>query len=133
MNFQPLKDFLDSYLPDIGVPGSDTVIYMDHNEIFRHTTGYDSLSRRTPMRSDLIYNIYSCTKLATAVAALQLIERGKLVVTDPVYKYLPEFKNLTVKVKDSDGNVIGTRPAEKTMLIQHLLFSALCIWRVVQT
>ena len=121
MNFQPLREFLDNYLPDIGVPGSDTVIYMDHKEIFRHTTGYDSLSRRTPMRSDLIYNIYSCTKLATAVAALQLIERGKLVVTDPVYKYLPAFKDLTVKVKDSDGKVIGTRPAEKTMLIQHLL------------
>lgn len=121
MNFQPLKDFLDYYLPMIGVPGSDTVIYMDHEEIFRHTSGFDSLSRRTPMRQDLIYNIYSCSKLATAVAALQLIERGELVVTDPVYAYLPEFKNLTVKVKDSDGRVIGTRPCEKTMLVKHLL------------
>ena len=121
MNFQPLRDFLDYYLPMIGVPGSDTVIYMDHEEIFRHTAGFNSLSLRTPMRKDLIYNIYSCSKLATAVAALQLIERGELVVTDPVYAYLPEFKNLTVKVKDSAGNVIGTRPAEKTMLISHLL------------
>lgn len=121
MDFQPLKDFLDYYLPSVGVPGSDTVIYMDHEEIFRHTTGYDSLARRTPLRNDRIYNLYSCSKPATAVAALQLIERGELVVTDPVYAYLPEFKDLTVKIKDRDGRVIGTRPAEKTMLIQHLL------------
>ena len=121
MNLQPLKDFLDNYLPAIGVPGSDTVIYKDHEEIFRHTSGYDSLSRRTPMRRDLIYNIYSCSKLATAVAALQLIEQGKLLVTDPVYEYLPEFKSLTVKVRNGKGEVIGVRPAEKTMLIQHLL------------
>ena len=121
MNFQPLKDFLDYYLPSIGVPGSDTVIYMDHEEIFRHTTGYDSLALRTPLQNDRIYNLYSCSKPATAVAALQLIERGELVVTDPVYAYLPEYKNLTVKVKDRDGRVIGTSPAEKTMLIRHLL------------
>ena len=121
MNFQPLRDFLDYYLPGMGVPGSDTVIYMDHKEIFRHTSGFDSLAKRTPMRKDLMFNIYSCSKLATAVAALQLIERGELVVTDPVYAYLPEFKNLTVKVKDDSGNVIGTRPCEKTMLVKHLL------------
>ncbi len=121
MNFQPLKDFLDFYLPMLGIPGSDTAIYKNHEEIFRHTTGYDNIRLRTPLRSDRLYHIYSCTKVATCVAAVQLIERGEIVVSDPVYAYFPEYKNLTVKVKDEMGRVIGIKPAETAMTIGHLL------------
>ena len=121
MNFKPLEDFLDFYLPMLGVPGSDTVIYKDHEEIFRYTSGFDSLAKRTPLLPDRMYNIFSCSKVATCVAATQLIERGELVVTDPVYAYFPEFRNLTVAVKDSQGNTVDTRPVGKTMLISHLL------------
>ena len=121
MNFQPLKAFLDYYLPMLGIPGSDTIIYKDHVEVFRHTAGFDNLAKQTPMRRDQIYNIYSCTKVATCVAATQLIERGEIVVSDPVYAYFPEFRNLNVKVKDEAGNVVGIKPAEKTMQIKHLL------------
>ena len=105
----------------LGIPGSDTVIYKDHEEVFRYTSGMDSIRLGTPMKRDLLYNIYSCTKVSTAIAATQLIERGELVVTDPVYAYIPEFRNLTVKVKDAEGRVIGTRPAATTMTVGHLL------------
>ena len=121
MNFQPLKDFLDGYLPMLGIPGSDTVIYLDHKEIFRYTSGYDNYLIKTPVRTDALYNIYSCTKISTMVAAAQLIERGEISVLDPVYAYIPEFKDITVKIKDSDGNVIGSRPPKRPMLIKHLL------------
>lgn len=121
MNFQPLKAFLDYYLPILGIPGSDTVIYKDHVEVFRHTSGFDNLSRKTPMQKDLIYNIYSCTKIATCVAATQLIERGEIVVSDPVYAYFPEFKDMTVKVKDVSGRVVGVKPIDNSIQIKHLL------------
>lgn len=103
------------------IPGTDTVIYQNHREIFRHTTGFDSIEKQTMLTPDRLYNIYSCSKIATAVAALQLIERGEILATDPVYAYFPEYKNLTVKVYGENGNVTGIRPAEKQMLIQHLL------------
>ena len=109
MNFQPLRDFLDQYLPMLGVPGSDTVIYKDHKEIFRHTSGYDDIVNKTPLRKDAIYNIYSCTKVATGVAALQLIEKGEILLSDPVYAYIPEFRELTVEIKDESGNVTETK------------------------
>ena len=121
MNFQPLKNFLDYYLPMLGIPGSDTVIYKDHEEIFRHTTGYDSIRLGTPLKSDRLYHIYSCTKISTCIAAVQLMERGEIVASDPVYAYFPEYKYLTVKVKDEMGRVIGIKPAERTMTIGHLL------------
>lgn len=121
MDFSNLRAFLDSYLPLLGIPGSDTVIYKDHEPIFRHTSGYDCIERKTPLREDRIYNIYSCTKIATCVAATQLIERGEILVTDPVYAYFPEYRNIRVAQKDANGNVIDTRAAQKPMLIKHLL------------
>ncbi len=121
MNFQPLKDFLDYYLQNLSVPGSDTVIYRDHEEIFRYQSGFDDIRSRTPVRADALYNIYSCSKVATGVAATQLIERGEIAVTDPLYAYFPEFRDIEVAVKDYEGNIIGTRRAEKPILIKHLL------------
>ena len=100
MNFQPLKDFLDYYLPMLGVPGSDTIIYKDHKEIFRYQSGFDSLRFRSPVRPDALYNIYSCTKVATVVAIMQLVERGEILVTDPLYAFIPEFRDARVAVKD---------------------------------
>ncbi len=119
MSFGRLRDFLDYYLPMLGVPGSDTVIYKNHEEIFRHQSGFDSLRDHIPVKSDLIYNIYSCTKIATAVAALQLLERGEILISDPVHIYFPEYKNIKVKTKLSDGSE-QIVPVNNPMLIKHL-------------
>lgn len=121
MNFTRLKKFLDFELPTLGIPGSDTVIYVNREEVFRHTSGYDSLSERTRLKQNALYNMYSCTKVTTAVAATQLIERGEITVTDPIYAYFPEFENMLVKVKDESGNVIDLRPAKSPITIQQLL------------
>ncbi len=121
MNFQPLRDFLDYYLQNLSVPGSDTIIYRNHEEIFRYQSGFDDIRYRTPVKPDAMYNIYSCSKVATGVAATQLIERGEIAVTDPLYAYFPEFRDVEVEVRDDSGNIIGTRRAEKPILIKHLL------------
>lgn len=121
MNFQPLKDFLDYYLPMLGVPGSDTVIYKDHEEIFRYSSGYDNIELKTPVRRDAIYNIYSCTKPIVATAVTQLIERGEILPTDPLYAYIPEYRFTEQKVYDDKGAVVGTKKLEKPILIGHLL------------
>ena len=121
MNFSRLKSFLDYELPALGIPGSDTVIRVGGDEVFRHTTGFDSLREGTQLTPDRLYNMYSCTKVATAVAATQLIERGEITATDPIYAYFPEFENMFVKVKDESGKVIDLRPAKKQITIQHLL------------
>lgn len=120
MNFDRLKDFLDYYLPMLGVPGSDTVIYKDHEEIFRHRSGFDNLKYRTPVRPDAVYNIYSCTKIVTAVAVLQLLERGEMLLNDPIHVYFPGFKNIQVARKEADGKV-RLEKARNPILIRHLL------------
>ena len=119
MSFDRLRDFLDYYLPMLGVPGSDTVIYKNHEEIFRHQSGFDSLRDHIPVKSNLIYNIYSCSQIATVVAALQLLERGEILISDPVHIYFPEYKNLKVKTQLSDGTE-QILPATNPMLVKHL-------------
>ena len=112
MNFSRLKSFLDYELPALGIPGSDTVIRVGGDEVFRHTTGFDSLRAGTQLTPDRLYNMYSCTKVATP---------GEITATDPIYAYFPEFENMFVKVKDESGKVIDLRPAKKPITIQHLL------------
>ena len=56
------------------------------------------------MTSDAIFRIASQTKAITSVAAMILIEEGKLALNDPVSRYIPEFAGLEVSVKDADGN-----------------------------
>ena len=120
MNFEPLKQFLDNCLPSLSIPGSDTVIYKGHEEIFRYQSGYENVRLGTPMRPDALYHMYSVTKVSTCVAATQLIERGEILITDPVCAYFPEFKNIKVRVKNADGSE-EIRPAKTTLLIKHLL------------
>jgi len=66
-------------------------------------------------REDTIYRIYSMTKPVTAVAALQLYERGALDLWQRVSEYLPAYARLRV----SDGD--GERPAQETMTLTHLM------------
>ena len=105
---------MDNYLPMLGVPGTDIVIYKDHEEIFRYQSGYDSLRYGTPVNPGALYHMYSCTKVATCVAATQLIERGEILATDPV------FADIKVKHTLQNGE-IEIKSAEKVLTIEHLL------------
>jgi CubicO group peptidase (beta-lactamase class C family) len=84
-------------IPRLGVSGIDCIVYKEHREIFRHTAGFSDIENRIPISRDALYNLYSATKMVTCTAAMQLIERGKLLLADPLYEYLPEFKDMKVK------------------------------------
>ena len=58
MTFQPLRDFLDTYLPMLGIPGSDTSIYVKGREVFRYQSGFDNIEKRTPVNPKGLYNLY---------------------------------------------------------------------------
>ena len=97
MNLQVLKDYMDQAIPAYHMTGVDCIIYQDHKEIFRHTAGYGNMETKTPIQPNSLFNIYSATKVITCVAALQLLERGKFLLDEPLHKYLPEFENMMVK------------------------------------
>lgn len=113
MNFQGLTAFLDS-LPEKGIPGTDCVIFHKHECIYRHQSGYSDTETGQPVTPDLLYNLYSATKPVTCTAALQLYEKGLFRLTDPLYEYIPEYKEMYIQ---SGENV---QKAQKPILIRDL-------------
>ena len=79
------------------MPGNSIVVYHKNKEVFRYNSGYADLENKIPMQGDELFNIYSCTKVATAVAALQLYEQGRFLLDDPLYAYIPEYANMFVR------------------------------------
>lgn len=111
MDFSELKRFLDS-LPEMGIPGVDMTVYQAHRSIFRHSAGFSDREAEVPVRRDETYFAYSCTKPLTVVCALQLLEKGAFLMSDPLSEFLPEYQNLKVRETDAQGRV-RERPAKR--------------------
>ena len=61
-------------------------------------TGYSDLETKAPMKADQIFQLHSMTKPMVAIGILMLAEEGKLSISDPVEKHLPEFRSLKEKI-----------------------------------
>ncbi|HWS42718.1 MAG TPA: serine hydrolase domain-containing protein [Pseudoflavonifractor sp.] len=95
--FENLARFMNTALRELGLSGIDCIVWQDHRELFRHTAGYGDMEAKVPVAQDALYNIYSASKVITCVAAMQLVERGELLLTQPLSAYLPEFEHMQVK------------------------------------
>lgn len=98
----------------LGVPGYDLAVYKDGKCILRHMEGYADVENKIEIKGNEKYHIYSCSKLITCVAAMQLWEKGLFSLDDKLSDYLPAFAEMTVKTEE------GIRKAEKPILISDL-------------
>jgi CubicO group peptidase (beta-lactamase class C family) len=80
--------------------------------------GYADAAARMPMRKDALFQMYSSTKVVTAVAVLMLYEEGRIGLDNPVSRYIPEFDNARVAVRKDGASgtyaprAAGTAPPE---------------------
>lgn len=129
MNFSKLTAYLDEIKKEYGIPGLEIQITKDHEIIYRHMTGHSDYARKVPASEQDLYTVYSCTKVMTMVAAMQLIEQGKLSLDDPLEKYIPEFSQLNLakdyvmgdpphKWPEADAALV---PATKKIYIHQLM------------
>lgn len=130
MNFQPLDDFFKHLTEEVGVPSVECAVHQGHKELYRCAGGYGYKPEQN------LYNLYSVTKPFTCTAALQLFERGKFLLNDPLSDYMPEFKSMTVKRKftaSDNGRLVSEGkaaeqscneyelvPCEKPILVKNL-------------
>ena len=114
MDFSKLTAYVDT-LRSVGVPGCDLAVYRDHECLYRHHAGFRDAGDAEPIRGDETYCLYSCSKLFTTCAAMQLIEKGLRRLDAPVSEYLPAYAHLTVM----DGDAV--RPARQAMTVRHLM------------
>lgn len=111
--FERTKAFCDSLL-NYGLPGFDLAVYRKGECVLRYMNGYSDLENKVAMTGNERYNIYSCSKVITCVAAMQLYEKGLFSLEDKLSDYMPEFESMTVGTK---GKISA---AKMPILIKHL-------------
>ena len=108
------------------IPGAVVLVIRDGCVAFCDALGFADQNAARPMQTESIFRIASMTKPITVAAALLLMERGALLLNDPVSRYLPELRDLKVGVEqvDADGQRRLTlesvkRPATLQDLMRH--------------
>ncbi|MEV6591091.1 serine hydrolase domain-containing protein [Streptomyces acidicola] len=92
-----------------------------HGRVAHLTTyGHRDRAAGLPVETDTIWRIYSMTKPVTSVAALILVEEGRLALDDPVSRYIPAFAEPRV-YESGSGSETVTRPARQPVLVRHLM------------
>ena len=111
-----LSQLSERYVEQGRVPGIVHLVLRNGEIVHYEAVGQRGANDSTPMKRDDLFRIYSMTKPITSVAAMQLYEQGKFQLSDPVTKFVPELKNLSVL--NEDGT---TSPSERTMTMHQLL------------
>jgi len=110
---------IDSLVGEGKIAGGSARVSVKGEPMVEHYAGAADLASNRAIAPDTIYRIYSMTKPVTAAAVMILLDDGKLSLSDPVTRFLPEFENLRVYVGEEDGEM-RTEPAQ-TMRILDLL------------
>jgi CubicO group peptidase (beta-lactamase class C family) len=106
------------------LPGVVIMVARKGQLAYSTSVGFRDKGSQAAMSNDAIFRIYSMTKPLVSVAAMILVEEGKIQLTDPVSKFLPAFAKMQVSERRTDyyGNVSYVMmPAERAITVQDLL------------
>jgi len=118
---QRLTDAFQGYVKDGKLAGAVVLVARRGKVAYSGAFGQRDIETHAPMKEDAIFRIASQTKALVSVAALRLQEEGKLVISDPVGKYIPEFQKTRVAVLRPGGYdvVDSKRPITIRDLLTH--------------
>jgi CubicO group peptidase (beta-lactamase class C family) len=105
--------------------GAVAAIARNGKVAYLRAAGYRDRAKTIPLQADSIFWIASMTKPVTSVAAMMLVEEGKLDLAAPVHRYLPELKDMMVGVETSDPasgqSRLTLEPQKRPMTVEDLL------------
>lgn len=121
-----ITEFLTDQIAREKIPGAVVLIQRNGQPVYLKSLGVQDVAAKTkvPMSPDTIFAVYSMTKLVTSVAAMMLVDEGKLKLDDPVSKYIPAFANVKVGIeaKGRDGKpLLRLVPADRAVTIADLM------------
>src|SRR5260370_37054664 len=94
-----IDDFINGEIASGNIPGAIVLIQHHGQPVYFKCFGKSDVEKGTPMAADAIFPIHSVTKTITSVAAMMLVDRGKLALGDPVSKYIPSFAGMRVGIE----------------------------------
>ena len=93
MGMLKVSSFIDKAIQNQVIPGAVVSCVTDEEIIYLYSSGYAHLGEKIEMTGNTIFDLASLTKVvATLPSILQLMEQGKLDLDDPIYLYIPQFK-----------------------------------------
>ena len=120
-----IHDALQESIADGKLAGTVVLVARKGKLIYADAAGFQDKDEGKPMALDSIFRIYSMTKPLVSVAAMMLVEDGKIELTDPVSKFFPAFKGQQVSVARPAGEFARmsytTVPADREIIVQDLL------------
>ena len=120
-----IHDVLKQEVDQGKLPGTVVLVARRGKLVYADVIGFQNKDEGKPMSFDSIFRIASMTKPLVSVAAMMLVEEGKMELTDPVSKFFPAFKGQQVSVARTDGEfarmTYSLVPADREMTVQDLL------------
>jgi CubicO group peptidase (beta-lactamase class C family) len=117
-------DYLRNEIATGKIPGAVILIQQHGRPVYFESFGLRDVESKRPMTPDSIFRLYSMSKPITSVAAMMLVDDGRLALADPLSKYIPAFADVKVGVEKPDENGKGTlalEPLERPITIEDLL------------
>jgi CubicO group peptidase (beta-lactamase class C family) len=117
-------DYIRDEIATGKIPGAILLIQQHGKPVYFESFGVRDVATELPMTSDTIFRLYSMSKPITSVAAMMLVEDGKLSLGDPVSKYIPAFAATKVGVEKRGGDgtlTLVEEPLERPITVKDLL------------
>ena len=119
-----IRDYMQNEVGSGKIPGAVLLVQQHGRPVLFESFGVRDIDSRRPMTADTIFRLYSMSKAITSVAAMMLVDDGKLSLDDPLSKYIPAFADVKVGVekRDDNGNtVLAYEPPARPITIEDLL------------
>ena len=121
---QRVGEYLREQVANGKIPGAIVLIRQHDKPVYHEFFGVRDVATRLPMTDDTIFRLFSMTKPITSVAAMMLVDEGKLRLDDPVAKYIPSFSATKVGVERKAANgdkTLDLVPANRPITIVDLM------------
>lgn len=116
-----LDSSIQTLIADQRIPGAVVLLIKDGRVAYEKAFGARDGGTKAPVRTDDIFRMASQTKAITSIAAMMLWEEGKFQLDDPIDRYLPEFRRMTVLTKfNAADSSYEARPATRRITVRQL-------------
>jgi CubicO group peptidase (beta-lactamase class C family) len=128
-HFNPQKlerigEFFRNEIATGKIPGAIVLIQQHGKPVYFEKFGVRDVATGLPMTDDTIFTVYSMSKPVTSVAAMMLVDEGKLKLSDPLEKYIPSFATAKVGVEgraENGDKTLGFVPLQRSITILDLM------------
>ena len=102
-NVEAMDNLLSGAVERGDVIGVQALVFDEGQTVYRNSFGLADRERNTPVKSDTVYRVYSMTKPVTSALIMDLMEEGKLKLSDPASKYIPQLAQMKIVSLGADG------------------------------